>query len=660
MKKEARVLVLAAVAVIGLACSFISGTSGPIETAIPAATFTRTHTETILPAETATSSPETSPTPIPLYWRELQSAGDLPRDPVSAFVANPEDPEVLYAGTQHAGVYKSYDAGKTWRPVRQGIGNATISRLLIDPSDPQTLYASTGSPQTGSGYTYKTTDGGGNWQKLATFGPGGSLIMDGADPRRLYFQIEDRIDVSEDGGRTWTKMPALPALIWDIYAHPSAANVLFATPGPNTEGFFRSEDGGRTWKKIELKEFHLLPILVGTDPAGREVMFTEALWDGQLFVSSDDGETWKEIMTDCGTVAIDHKSPTTIYCAAEYSLKYSSDAGASWKSKPHPGGKLNFLGLSGGGSGLFISGFKGLFFSPDAGTMWKEMKNGLGGIWISLQSDSSSRNLYAEDAFCNVFHQSSGEDGWDLIHTNACVLSIGYGGELYLGYGGGSVDHSSNEGRSWSSLTPPWSKPIRTQVIASPRDKNRLWAISTWPDFFFSRSQDGGRTWIPVPESEAPQSGMFLFPPAPSRRIYELGRGPGMVSEDDGETWRQCGADFPGATTAVLDPDNPDVIYAASRSEGLFISQNGCNTWIKQEFLSERLFIESLAVDPEHAGRLYAGTGSGAYVSVDSGETWTAINDGLPPDPIVYSIVVDFDGRILAATPEGFYLLNER
>lgn len=665
MKNKGRLCIIGTVAVIGLACSFLSGTIPPTETALPATTTptqTQTQTQTVNhpPAETETPYSEISPTRVPLFWIELDSRGDFPRDPVTAFVSNPEEPEIVYAGTQNAGVYKSYNAGKTWRPVRKGLGTATISRLLIDPSKPQTLYASTGSPVTGPGYAYKTTDAGKNWQRLATSGPGGSLVMDGADPERLYFQIDNWIEISEDGGQTWTQNPDLPAQIWDIYGHPTDAKVLFATPGPSGEGFYRSEDGGRTWDRIELDEYHLVPILIGTGPAGREVMYAVAQWDDQLFASSDDGRSWKEIAAGCRTVGVDHKTPTTIYCGTDYSLKFSIDSGGTWSSKPHPGGRLSFLGFSADGSSLLIQSAAGAFLSYDSGTTWSAAKDGLGEIKSSLQMDAEHRIVYAEDALCNVFRSPEAALDWDLIHTDACGLSIGFGGDLYLGDGRGDLFHSANGGGAWSTLTKPFEEIQRVIPIASPRDKNRIWAISTWPEFFFHRSQDGGRTWISVPESEAPKPGIFLFPPAPSRTIYEIGGGPGYVSDDDGETWKPCVGKNIGATSAILDPFDPKVIYTAERGFRIAVSPDGCRSWRDAGDGPGNLFINSLAADPDHEGRLYAGTDAGVFVSFNSGADWVEVNEGFPSNPVVYSIVIDAEGCVIAATPEGFYQLAER
>jgi photosystem II stability/assembly factor-like uncharacterized protein len=85
---------------------------------------------------------------------------ELPRDNITAIVFDPEDPDVVYVGTQHAGVYKTIDRGQSWLPAQLGLGRASVTSLLIDPQDPQVLFALTDSGG------YQTMDGGQNWQSF--------------------------------------------------------------------------------------------------------------------------------------------------------------------------------------------------------------------------------------------------------------------------------------------------------------------------------------------------------------------------------------------------------------------------------------------------------------------------------------------------------------
>ena len=72
------------------------------------------------------------------------------------------------------------------------------------------------------------------------------------------------------------------------------------------------------------------------------------------------------------------------------------------------------------------------------------------------------------------------------------------------------------------------------------------------------------------------------------------------------------------------------------------------------------LFVNTLAIDPNDANKIYAGTDGGAYISYDSGATWGQVNDGLLGATVVYSIAVDKDGNVYAATPYGVFKLENK
>jgi hypothetical protein len=107
--------------------------SNPTQTASP--TITLTPTETAIPSQT----PTLTPTPIPLAWKRISIGQEFPRDNITAIVVNPKDPDVLYVGTDNAGIYKSIDGGLSWRPAHDGLGTASVYSLVIDPTDPNIL-----------------------------------------------------------------------------------------------------------------------------------------------------------------------------------------------------------------------------------------------------------------------------------------------------------------------------------------------------------------------------------------------------------------------------------------------------------------------------------------------------------------------------------------
>src|SRR5574340_1066258 len=205
--------------------------------AIPAATYSPAN----VPTAAATIAP--MPTPIPLRWTRISLGQEFPRDAVTAFAVDVQDPEVIYASMKNAGVYKTIDSGMSWRPAHKGLSNTQVQSLLIDFNSPLTLYAGT------LGGAFKTRDGGENWERI---GAGVYLLLDYQESAHLYARDDAGIFESRDGGATWETTHSLggecPASIgaWDI--HPTQGNTIFVGSGLTCEmGVYKSEDGGRSW-----------------------------------------------------------------------------------------------------------------------------------------------------------------------------------------------------------------------------------------------------------------------------------------------------------------------------------------------------------------------------------------------------------------------------
>jgi photosystem II stability/assembly factor-like uncharacterized protein len=90
------------------------------------------------------------------------------------------------------------------------------------------------------------------------------------------------------------------------------------------------------------------------------------------------------------------------------------------------------------------------------------------------------------------------------------------------------------------------------------------------------------------------------------------------------------------------------------------VSTDNCQSWQASNEGLNNLFINSLAIDPNNPGVVYAGTDGGVYVSFDSGQTWGEINDGLLGATVVYSIAVDPESNVYTATPYGIFSLENQ
>ncbi|HSD66113.1 MAG TPA: glycosyl hydrolase, partial [Vicinamibacteria bacterium] len=255
---------------------------------------------------------------------------DQPTSSIGSIAVSPSDPNVVYVGSGEAnirgnvvqgdGIYKSTDAGKTWRHVWKQDGQ--IGTMVVHPKDPDVAYAAVlgkpfgPNPERG---IYRTRDGGKTWAKVLSVDAdtgASDVALDPTNPRILFagfWQARRRpwelvsggpgssLHVSRDGGDTWMRLAGkgLPDGIWGkvgVAVAPSDPRRVYALVEADKGGLFRSDDGGDTWKKLTgngLPEGLWGKVGVAVAPSDpRRVYALIEAEKGGLFRSDDGGEKW--------------------------------------------------------------------------------------------------------------------------------------------------------------------------------------------------------------------------------------------------------------------------------------------------------------------------------------------------------------------------------
>jgi photosystem II stability/assembly factor-like uncharacterized protein len=233
-----------------------------------------------------------------------------------------------YFGATGGGLWKTVDAGETWRPITDGqIKSASVGAIAVSETNPDLVFigmgetAIRGNIMPGDG-VYRSRDAGATWQ---------------------------HVGFSESHG------------ISKIRIHPTNADVIFvASFGkysvPSSErGVFKSTDGGTTWRKVLFRDDRTGAIDIAIDRTNPNVMYA-AMWEAYrkeyqmssggpgsgLFKSVDGGETWNEITRNPGLppgligrigVAATAANTNRLYALVENDsggLFRSDDAGATW------------------------------------------------------------------------------------------------------------------------------------------------------------------------------------------------------------------------------------------------------------------------------------------------------------------------------------------
>jgi photosystem II stability/assembly factor-like uncharacterized protein len=303
---------------------------------------------------------------------------------VVAVAGDPQDRNVFYFGACAGGVWKTTDGGTYWRCVSDGcLGSASIGALAVAPSDPNVIYAGTGETEIrldvsyGDG-VYKSTDAGRTWRHLGLRESRfvGRIGIHPQNPDLVYVAAlgdvfgtnEERgVFRSADGGTTWRKVLYRDANSGavDLSIDPHNPRILFAafwqarrnfwnlsSGGPGS-GLFRSTDGGESWTEVSrypgLPAGPLGKIGVAVSPAraGRvwALVETEAEKTG-LYRSEDYGENWTLVSSNRDLmhrpwyythVFADPRHSETVY-VANFQLWKSTDGGRGFTEIQTPHG----------------------------------------------------------------------------------------------------------------------------------------------------------------------------------------------------------------------------------------------------------------------------------------------------------------------------------
>ncbi len=265
-----------------------------------------------------------------LNWKPVTD-GQITCSSVGAVAVSESNPDIVYIGTgetefrgnimQGDGVYKSIDAGKTWKNI--GLKNSqSISRVRIHPTNSDIVYVSVLGHAFGPNEergVFKTIDGGKSWNKVLYKGDkagAADLVIDPKNPDNIYATIWEVYrtpykmwaDVgtsglfkSTDGGASWTELTKNPGMSKGpvgkigVTLSPADPNRVWAIVEANDGGLYRSDDGGNNWKlvnnerKLRQRAFYYSRIVA--DPLNKDAIYGLNV---DFYKSVDGGVTFKQ------------------------------------------------------------------------------------------------------------------------------------------------------------------------------------------------------------------------------------------------------------------------------------------------------------------------------------------------------------------------------
>ncbi|MEY3351235.1 MAG: hypothetical protein RIQ50_1346 [Bacteroidota bacterium] len=334
---------------------------------------------------------------------------------------NSDNGKTLYVGTAGGGVWKTTNAGASFKPIFDKYCQS-IGAIAIDQKNPKVIYVGTGesnmrnSVSIGDGF-YKSTDAGSNWVKIGgldstehiakvVIDPNNSSTVYVAAPGPLWSDSKHRgLYKSTDAGKTFEKILYISekAGCADLVIDPNNPSTLYAstwefrrTPysfssgGPGS-AVWKSTDGGKTWKELTnglpAKPIGRTALAIAPSAPNNLIAIVEAKQTG-LYITADGGESWKSQSASLNvvsrpfyfsTLVIDPKDPKRVYRPA-YSFAYSSDGGYSFAEASGEGGWVHSdhhaLWINPNNTNqLYLGTDGGVYLSLDRGATWMFVQN---------------------------------------------------------------------------------------------------------------------------------------------------------------------------------------------------------------------------------------------------------------------------------------------
>jgi photosystem II stability/assembly factor-like uncharacterized protein len=603
-------------------------------------------------------------------WKE---SAQLKNEALHSLAQSESNPDTLIAGTFNT-IFRSDNAGDTWKqlPTSNVPGLLHVESLAIDPRTTDTIYA-------GTFYLpYKSVDGGQTWKSVRNGMIDDSDIfaidIDPRDANHVIASACSGIYESKNGGESWRKVQGIPSQsrrTRAIMQHPSVAGIVFAG---TTEGFWRSEKGGDadSWMVTTSRQLEINSIAV--HPSRPDMVYIGTNNYG-VMVSNDGGKSFTP--TNGGfsgrfayTILADRETPNRIYASTINTatgggfLFVSNDNGESWRPsmRSMPSRLITYAIVQDTRNAdlLYLGTNLGVYRSIDRGASWAPVwapnapdkkkttaKRGArptrttAARRASAPKTSDETILEVQQALLNAGYHLGEPDGktgpatvaavkkfqtdrhlpvtGKLDSITLAVLGIGSGGgtetaersNLILADAVNALVHTIDV----ETQQPGYLAATSTGLYRS-LDPNKGWQKLSYGDF-------DPRTTCISTNLKTPET---IFVGTPNSGV--------LVSRDSGKTWRKVNGiphDVP-VNTIVQDPQRPDYIYVGTK-QALFMSHDGGATWSRRGGDLPFGDFTSILVNPRNGDEIFAGNayqitdiGGGVYRSVNAGKSWARID----------------------------------
>ena len=664
-----------------------------------------------------------------MHWQSLMD--DQPISSAGSIGVAPSDSNIIYVGAGEAnirgnvvagnGIYKSNDAGKTWKHVWKQKGQ--IGTLIVHPKNPEIAFAAVlghvAGPN-GERGVFRTKDGGKNWHcvlfKDANTGAS-DVCFDPSNPSILFaglWQTRRRpwemvsggpgsgLYVSRDGGDTWEQLgpkPAagpqkkgeeksesgLPLGPWGkvgVAVAPSDGERIYALIEAEKGGLYRSDDGGKSWRSAsddhKLRQRAWYYSTLSIDPTNSDTVYFPQV---SMLRTIDAGRTIETMHGmyhgDNHDLWIDPTDPRRMILGNDGGINITINGGRTWYAPPLPISQFYHVAVDGKTPYTV------------AGTM-----QDLG----SAAGPSNSLNVVGI-RLCDWYNVGGGEAGYVVFDRSDpnFVYAGEYGGAITrFDYRTREVrnisiypDDPSGHGAADMKYRFRWPAPITASphdpkvvyhggnVLFKTTDRGQHWTALSGD---LTRNDKSRQQWSGGPitgDNTTVEYYCTISAIAESQMqkgVIWIGSDDGLVhlTQDGGKTWVNLTEKLPKfpewATVHSIEPGRFEaatayvVIQAHLLDDDrpyLFKTTDFGQTWtILSDKLPQDEFLYVAREDPHAKGLLVVGSEKGIHVSTNGGEDWRPLKLNLPTVPVVDLLFKDRD-LVIATNGRALWILDD-
>jgi len=576
---------------------------------------------------------------------------------IADFAINPNDPSEYFVGVACGHVWKTDNAGITFKPVFDNYGSYSIGVVTMDPTNPNVIWIGTGenNHQRALGYgdgVYKSVDGGKSWKNMGLKESRqiGEILVNPENPDIVYVAAEgsawgpggDRgLYKTIDGGKTWKKVLEISEHtgVNSMVMDPRDPDVIIASSeqrrrhvhtkiggGPET-AIYKTTDGGENWRKVTkgLPRAHMGGMGLAISPVNPDVIYAiieAAEEQGGFFRSTDRGESWKKMSSHASSgqyyneIYCDPKDVDKVY-SVETVTHYTEDGGKTWKRLGLKGRHVDDHALwidPKNTDHVIIGGDGGVYETYDMGENWKHKGNLPVTQFYRVNVDNSKPFYYVYGGTQDNNSMGGPSQNTKSTGVTKCEWFVTSGGDGF-----------------WTAV--------------DPKNPNIVYAEWQYGNLVRYDRKSGERTYIkPQPRKDEKTykwnwNSPMIISPHSHKRIY-LAANKVFRSDDMGDSWEVI---------------SPDLTTKMDRNTWKVMGKYWSVDAVKKD-VSTSLFgtIISMAESPVKEGLLYVGTDDGLIqVTEDGGENWRKIDEfpGVPKYTYVSDIFPSrYDENIVFAT----------